>query len=286
VLLMVGAWFQPESPRWLVRQGREQDARQVLASSRTPQELDAEIADIRRVNTLQQHVRLGALLRNPRLGRLLLIGCGLALLQQIVGVNTVIYYAPTILKSIGYSSSAAILANAGLGGLTVVVTVIMLLVVVDRVGRRTPLIIGALGMAAAMALLAILFFAGGIKGGVDGWIAIIALALYKTSYSLSWGGLVWIMLGEIFPLRVRGTAMGAATFCNWTGNFLVGLLFPTLLGAGTGTVFVLFGVVCVVASVFAYAMIPETKGQSLEQLERGFGETERTDLVRRTVPAT
>jgi sugar porter (SP) family MFS transporter len=271
-LLLAGTWFQPESPRWLIRKGREEEARAVLSASRTPEELDAEVAEIRRINDAQSSIRLGDLLADPRLRRLLLIGGGLALLQQICGVNTIIYYAPTILTNIGYGKSAAIIANAGLGGLTVAVTIIMLLVVVDRIGRRTPLILGAIGMAAAMALLAILFFSTGLNnGGSTGWLTIFALALFKTSFSLSWGGLVWIMLGEIFPLRARGPAMGVATFANWTGNFLVALLFPTLLGTGTGTVFVLFGALCLVACAFAYTCIPETKGASLEQLEQDLG---------------
>ncbi len=271
LLLLIGGFFQPESPRWLIKKGRVDEARAVLARSRTPEELTAEIAEIVRVNESErERVRLGAMLRDPRLRRVLLIGSGLALLQQFVGVNTVIYYAPTILKSIGFTSSAAILANAGLGGLTVVVTLIMLMMV-DRVGRRRPLILGAIGMCAAMVLLAVLFYAGGLTHGVAGWAAITGLALFKVCFSLSWGGLVWIMLGELFPLRARGTAMGVATFFNWAGNFAVGLLFPVLLGAGTGLVFVLFAVLCMVSSVFAMAVIPETKGKSLEQIEKDLG---------------
>jgi MFS family permease len=118
------------------------------------------------------------------------------------------------------------------------VTVIMLLFVVDRIGRRRPLILGALGMAGCMALLGLTFLTAGFShGGASGWLAIAGLAGFKTCYSLSWGGMVWIMLGETFPLRVRAPAMGIATFANWTGNLLVGQFFPQLLGAGTGTVF-------------------------------------------------
>ncbi|HEV3362179.1 MAG TPA: sugar porter family MFS transporter [Pseudonocardiaceae bacterium] len=273
VLMLIGGYFQPESPRWLIKKGREAEARAVLARSRTPEQLDAEIAEIVRINeSEQQQMRLGAMIRDPRLRRVLLIGSGLALLQQVVGVNTVIYYAPTILKSIGFTSGAAILANAGLGGLTVVVTIIML-TMVDRVGRRRPLILGAIGMCAAMVLLAALFYSGGLTHGTAGWLAITGLALFKICFSLSWGGLVWIMLGELFPLRARGTAMGVATFFNWAGNFAVGLLFPVLLGVGTGLVFVIFAVLCLVSSGFALAFVPETKGKSLEQIERDLGHT-------------
>lgn len=175
---------------------------------------------------------------------------------------------PTILTKLGYKSSAAILANAGLGGLTVLVTIIMLVFVVDRVGRRTPLVLGAIGMAACMVLLGLTFLVAGFgSGGPAGWLAIIGLAGFKVCYSLSWGGMVWIMLGEMFPLRVRALAMGIATFANWTGNLLVGQFFPQLLGAGTGTVFFMFAGIAVLACLFAIRWIPETRARTLEQIE-------------------
>ena len=272
VLLLVGAYFQPESPRWLVKKGRTEEARAVLASSRGAAETEAELAEIVRINEAERtSPGFAEVLRDTRLRRILLVGVGLAFLQQIIGINTIIYYAPTILKTIGFTDSAAILANAGLGVLTVIVTVIMLLWVVDRIGRRRPLIYGAVGLAAAMALLGALFYSTGLAGGAAGWVAIAALAFFKVCFSLSWGGLVWIMLGEIFPLRARGTAMGMATFMNWFGNFLVGLLFPVLLGVGTGLVFFVFAALCVVTFLFALFKVPETKQRSLEDIERQLG---------------
>jgi sugar porter (SP) family MFS transporter len=209
------------------------------------------------------------LLSNRRLRRVLLVGVGVAFLQQVIGINTIIYYAPTILKELGFANSAALLANAGLGALTVLVTVLMLLVV-DRIGRRRPLIFGALGMAVCMVALGMVSFTAGndTAGGAGGWVAIASLALFKVCFSLSWGGMVWILLGEIFPLNVRETAMSVATFANWTGNLFVGLFFPVLLGLGKGQVFFLFAVIGMIAFVFAVSVVPETKGKSLEQIEQ------------------
>ncbi|HEX3782848.1 MAG TPA: sugar porter family MFS transporter [Pseudonocardiaceae bacterium] len=268
VALIIGVYFQPESPRWLMRQGRESEARAVLARIVPPAEVDGELAQVRAVLDGPTRPSIGALLGDRRLRRVLLVGVGVAFLQQIIGINTIIYYAPTILKALGFANSAALLANAGLGALTVVVTVIMLLLV-DRIGRRRPLIIGAISMAVAMAALGTVFSVAGLKGGgAVGWLAIACLALFKISFSLSWGGMAWILLGEIFPLNVRGTAMSLATFANWAGNLFVGLFFPVLLGIGTGLVFYLFAIVGVLACGFAIRFVPETKGRSLEQIEQ------------------
>jgi sugar porter (SP) family MFS transporter len=269
VALLIGLAFQPESPRWLVRQGRTDEARAVLARNRSEAEVEADITEItaaaRRGGRREE---LAALIRTPALRRILLIGVGLAFFQQIIGVNTIIYYAPTILTKLGYKNSAAILANAGLGGLTVLVTVIMLVFVVDRVGRRRPLVLGAIGMMACMVLLGLTFYVAGFhSGGAAGWLAIAGLAGFKVCFSLSWGGMVWIMLGEMFPLRVRAMAMGIATFANWTGNLLVGQFFPQLLGVGTGVVFFIFAGIAVLACLFAIRWVPETRARTLEQIE-------------------
>lgn len=266
IALVIGVYFQPESPRWLMRRGDVDAARAVLA--RITDDVDGEVGRIQAVLDGPVRPSVRSLLGDRRLRRVLLVGVGVAFLQQVIGINTIIYYAPTILTALGFGTSAALLANAGLGALTVVVTVIML-VVVDRIGRRRPLIYGAIAMAIAMALMGTVFTVAGLKGGgAAGWLAIICLALFKISFSMSWGGMAWILLGEIFPLNVRGTAMSLATFANWAGNLFVGLFFPVLLGIGTGVVFYLFAAVGVISCAFAIRFVPETRGRSLEQIEQ------------------
>lgn len=269
IALVVGVYFQPESPRWLMKKGHEDEARAILARRGDEADVESQLAEIRTVlGNVVTRQGVGALLSNRRLRRVLLVGVGVAFLQQVIGINTIIYYAPTILKELGFADSAALLANAGLGALTVLVTVIMLLLV-DRIGRRRPLIFGALGMAICMVALGMVSFAAGnnAASGTGGWIAIASLALFKVCFSLSWGGMAWILLGEVFPLNVRETAMSVATFANWTGNLFVGLFFPVLLGLGKGQVFFLFALIGVIAFLFAVSIVPETKGKSLEQIE-------------------
>lgn len=276
--LLGGLFFQPESPRWLVKQGREDEARAVLSRNRRPQEVDEEIAAIRvAAHRVVRREQVVVLLRAPALRRLLAIGVALAFLQQFCGINTIIYYAPTVLKQIGFQNSTALRVNVGFGILTLVVTIVMLVAVVDRFGRRRPLVLGALAMALCMAAMGVIFYTAGIGGGTTGWLTVLVLAAFKASYSLSWGGMVWIMLGEMFPLRVRAAAVGLATFANWTGNLLVGQFFPSLLKLGTGAVFFAFAAVCLLAFGFALRWIPETRYRTLEQIE--------SDLVPIPTPA-
>lgn len=268
ILFLIGVYFQPESPRWLIRKGREAEARRVLGGRRDQTAVDAEIDEIKRVNREEEtQISLRQTLASKKLRRILLIGVGLALFQQIMGLNTVIYYAPTIFKDLGFTNASALLINTGLGIWSLLLTVVMIVFVVDKVGRKKPLMYGALGQLVCTAALGLVFLAGG-NGGAAGWVAIAAFIVFKGVYALSWGGIMWIMLGEIFPLRVRATAMGIASLANWLGNFLVAQLFPVLESAvGAAAVFLIFALVALAAFFFARFLLPETKEKSLEQLE-------------------
>lgn len=267
--MFVGSLRLPESPRWLVRRGRVDEARAVLAGSRSADDAQSEAEAIRRLNTEERKRGVGSILRSRTLIKLLVVGSGLGIFQQLIGINAITYYAPTVLKGIGFTNTAAILANVGLSTLGLVTTIVMAYFVVDRLGRKKPLVIGALLMALSMAALGSVFLgaSGGKVTGGGAYLAVGSLALFQVAFGLSWGGIVWVVLGEMFPLAVRGTAMGVATFLTELTSVIVGLVFPSLLQNGASTVFFGFAVMGVLAFIWALIMVPETRNHSLEELE-------------------
>jgi sugar porter (SP) family MFS transporter len=265
LLLIAGMSAQPESPRWLYRHGRIAEARAVLLRNRDATEADAELAGMGEA-TRRPQLGFADLLRTRWLRRPLLLAAGLAILQQVVGINTIIYYAPTIFRAAGFGNASAILITLGLGGLTLVVT-ICTSQIVDRVGRRPLMLGGALMLSATMAILGAIFFSGALATTAGIVLAVACIALYKTAFSLSWGPLVWVLLPEVLPLQARGPAMGAATLLNWLANFFVALTFPVLLAAGAGTIFEVFACFGLIAFFFARSLLHETSGRSLEQIE-------------------
>jgi sugar porter (SP) family MFS transporter len=265
ILSVLGMWSQPETPRWLMLHGRVAEARAILARSRPPAEVEQELADIQTASR-RERVGLGQLLHARWLRRPLLIAAGLSIFQQIVGINAMVYYAPTILHTMGFSPHGAILATFLLTLLPFLIT-IFCAKVVDHIGRRPLMMIGALGMAGGMAALSVVFFSGALDKPLSQAVSIAAICVYLTSFSLGWGGLVWVLLPEVLPLKARGSAMGAATLVNWLTNFAVSLSFPVLLVLGPGSVFGLFAFAALPAYVFARTQLTETKGRSLERIE-------------------
>ncbi|TDY51121.1 sugar porter (SP) family MFS transporter [Alicyclobacillus sacchari] len=263
-ILFIGMLFLPESPRWLLKHGREDQAREILTYLRKGRGVEEELSDIRRANELETGG--WSQLKEKWVRPALWTGIGLAVFQQFIGCNTVIYYAPTTFTDVGLGSSAAILGTVGIGSVQVIMTVIAVRLI-DRVGRKPLLVSGSIGMALSLLLLGFIHMAFG-NSAAAGWTTLIFLAIYIFFFSISWGPVVWVMLSEIFPLGIRGAGMAVGAVANWASNLVVSLTFPPLLKAvGISWAFIIYGVFGILSVIFVIANVKETKGRSLEQIE-------------------
>jgi sugar porter (SP) family MFS transporter len=265
VLLFVGMLFQRESPHWLIRQDRIDEARDVLKRVRNDDDdIDGEIREVQEVTRKQAGTRE---LLSPSIRPLVFVGVMLAVFQQITGINTVIYYAPTLLQGAGFGSSAALLANVVNGAVNVGMTIVAIWLL-DRAGRRPLLLSGTAGMAVGMAITGCAFLGGENLHGALAIVAVIGLLVYTGSFAIGLGPVFWLLIAEIYPLRIRGAAMSVATMANWGANFVVTVSFLTLLNAINGVgVFFLFGFLTLVALAYFWRKVPETKGRSLQEIE-------------------
>jgi SP family galactose:H+ symporter-like MFS transporter len=236
-----------------------------LKKIRNQDQVESELKEIR--GSVSQQKGNWSELFGKLLRPAMVVGIGLAIAQQITGINTVIYYAPTIFKFAGLSSSsAAILASVGVGVINVVLTVVAMQLI-DRVGRRPLLLISLAGMALSLLVLAGAFMLPQFKS-VLGWIAVGSLMAYVGFFAVGLGPVFWLILSEIYPLRIRGRAMSVGTAANWSSNLIVALTFLTLTKLiGKPGTFGLYAAVTIGAWFFAYFLVPETKGKTLEQIE-------------------
>ena len=227
VWLTIGMWFLPDSPRWLVSKSRTDEARKALARLRTPEEIGPEVADIEQTTQKTSGDWKTELFR-PSLRMPLIIGIGLALFQQFSGINTVIYYAPTIFKYAGFESArASILAAVGLG-VVILCSHVVAIFLIDRVGRRPLLLVGIAGQIVGLAALGAAFHFKQLSNSV-GDIAVGSLVVYVACFAFGLGPVFWLLISEIYPLAVRGAAMSAATVANWSMNLVVAVTFLTLV---------------------------------------------------------
>jgi sugar porter (SP) family MFS transporter len=264
--LGIGIVLMPSSPRWLMMVGRREEAERALARIRgSTAGVDAEIQEI---STNVSRPQSGyAILLQPQFRPPLIIGIALAALQQVTGINTVIYYAPTIFQFAGFGSAeAAIFATLGVGIVNVALTLVALWLI-DRAGRRPLLLVGEAGMMVSLVVLGAGFLWHG-DGGMTGWITAASLMTYVGFFAIGLGPVFWLLIAEIYPQEVRGLAMSVATLTNWATNLLVALTFLTLVDAiGTSATFWTYAVLTAVALVFTWTFVPETKGHTLEEIE-------------------
>jgi major inositol transporter-like SP family MFS transporter len=271
VALFLGMLVLPDSPRWYGLKGRMDDARRVLGLSRTAGEADAEFDLIveHTEHMLKTKTTPFSVIRDvPWIRKVVLIGCGLAIVQQATGINTVNYYAPTILEQSGLGVSASLIATIAVG-VTSVVTTIIGIILLGFIGRRTMLLIGFSGVAASQTALALTFTLP--ESTTRSYVILACMVLFVAFVQMFIGTCVWLLLSEIFPLSIRGFAMGIAVFVLWCTNAVISFLFPLLNSAlgSTGT-FLLFVAVNVGSWFFVHTFVPETKGTTLEELEERF----------------
>jgi SP family xylose:H+ symportor-like MFS transporter len=256
----------PESPRWLTQKGRNEEAMTTLRRVGGPARADAELRAI--TEALGEEPVSAAGLLKPGLRRAFLIGAVLAVLQQVTGINVFMYYAPEIFKQLGSGTDTALLQTISLGGINLLFTLIALRVV-DRFGRKPLMITGAAGMTLSLAGLGFTAY----NNILEAWVLVFVLG-FIAFFAMSLGPVVWLIIAEIFPTRIRGRGMAVATLILWGANYIVSQTFP-IINENPWLVatfrhafpFLLYGSFCILTLFFVWLVVPETRGKSLEEIE-------------------
>ncbi|MEE9463516.1 MAG: MFS transporter, partial [Bacteroidales bacterium] len=264
ILLLVLLLFVPESPRWLIQAGRRESGKRILEKISGIKVAEEEFKEI--LSSLgQERGKLRELFR-PGLRTALIVAVGLSVFGQLTGINAVIYYGPEILKEAGIQFGNALQFQTLLGIINLVFTLLALLLI-DKLGRR-PLLIGGMSAVVLTLFLAGLLF---LTDTPNGTLIVVVLGAYIACIAFSICAVIWVITPEIFPNRVRGRAMSIAAFSNWGTNTIAAYLFPWYVASyGMHIGFFTFGAICLVATLFFWKFVPETKGKSLEQIEQLF----------------
>ncbi|PWH06357.1 MFS transporter [Brachybacterium endophyticum] len=282
VVYLVASLLVPESPRFLIARGRVTEARAVLVRTIGEDAVDQRVEEITRSLTVHRSGGFRALLvpGSSRLQRIVWVGIGLAALQQLVGINAIFYYATTIFSTIGFDEQDSLQQTLVLTAVKIAAIVTGMLLV-DRVGRRPLLLWGSISMFAALVVTAVVMLSadrvpqpgGGTapdlaSSPIGATLALVALCLYVFAYAGTWGPIMWVLIGEMFPNRMRGAATSVAGGVEWASNFAVTLTFPVLAAWSIGTTYALYAVVALASILFVLRCVPETKNLELEQMDQ------------------
>ncbi|UNK48747.1 sugar porter family MFS transporter [Lysobacter sp. S4-A87] len=267
----------PESPRYLVVKKRQADALAVLTRLYGASEAKAKLAEIDASLSADHHRPQLSDLVNKATGKIrpiVWIGIGLATFQQLVGINVVFYYGAVLWQAVGFSESDALLINVLSGALSIGACLVTVLLI-DRIGRKPLLWVGSAGMAISLALMTWAFTTGSIDANHKlalsdsmGTLALVAANVYVIFFNMSWGPVMWVMLGEMFPNQIRGSGLAVAGAAQWTSNFAITVTFPMLLGSiGLAGAYGIYTVAAIISVFFVLRYVYETKGKELEQME-------------------
>ena len=267
LLLLVLLFFVPESPRWLTKQNRSNEALEILTRVDGAEYAKTELLEIKDAITHES----GSLkqLLQPGMKIVLVIGIVLAVLQQVTGINVFLYFGTEIFKKMGSETNAALLQTVVVGAVNLTFTIVAIWTV-DRLGRKPLMIIGSAGMGLSLLAMGLASY----FGRTELWLLLFILG-YIACFALSVGPVTWVILSEIFPTRIRGRAMAIATVCLWVANYLVSQTFPMMEESNWllekfhhAFPFWLYGIFCVVLVTFVWRFVPETKGKTLEEIEK------------------
>ncbi len=261
LLFLIAMFFVPESPRWLTKEGREQEALTVLSSING----EARGAEILKEVKETLHEEKGTLkeLFAGRFRKAIIVGIVLSIFSQVQGINAIMYYAPEIFKAVGTGTNAAFQQTVIIGVINVLFTFVAINFV-DKMGRKTLLLLGGAGMGLSLLMVGLAF-----QFGWTGYGLLIFILFYIACFAASYGPVTWVVISEIFPIKLRGVAMSVATFSLWVAVYLVTQMFPILLEeAGPATTFWIFSGMSLLGFLFVWSQVPETKEKTLEEIER------------------